>query len=422
MIHVLYSLAWYLAIPILALRLCWRPGYRHRFSERFGVYPKPSKPSHPPIWLHAVSVGESEAAIPLVNSLLAKGQSVLITTTTPTGAACVERHFGHLIQHIYLPYDLPFAVKGFLNQHQPKLALIMETELWPNLFRECAFRKLPICMINARLSERSFRGYRKLPGLIKPLLSVVTTIAAQTPSDAERFIALGAKSKQVEVTGNLKFDGTLSAADIDLGRSFKKALAGRCVLILGSSHDGEEAILLESLRIWQAHDLKLLLILAPRHPERFVNVADLCTRQGFTLCKRSSRQPISSDTEVFLLDTLGELKAFYQAADIAVVGGSFVPVGGHNLLEPARAKVPVLFGPYMSNFQVIANELSQSAGGIRCQNGKQLQQEVERLYQHANARAELAQNAFNFVKNHQGVLARIVKLPALRQALQHPQA
>ncbi|MDT8407817.1 MAG: lipid IV(A) 3-deoxy-D-manno-octulosonic acid transferase [Methylococcales bacterium] len=412
----MYTLAWWLALPGLWLRLLWRPGYRKRWPERFGFYNTQSTPVD--LWLHAVSVGEVEAAAPLLEALLAHGQRLLVTTTTPTGAARVRARFASRVTHIYLPYDISFAVKRFLSAFQPRLALIMETELWPTLYQHCARHKIPVCVVNARLSQRSWRGYQKLSGLIQPLLQSVAAIGAQSSADAQRFIELGAIPERVQLTGNIKFNVNLNASETALGQQFKATLAGRFTLLLGSSHPGEEALILRCLRRWRQSGHHWLLIIAPRHPERFTEVAQLSAQHGFNSQRRSSGQPIAADTDVYILDTLGELKAFYAATDIAVVGGSFVPVGGHNLLEPAKIPVPILFGPHTDNIQALADGLTAVGGALQCPDEDKLVQAIHTLHRYPQQASDMAEQALRFAHSQQEALANILNLTPVKLHLQ----
>ncbi|MDD5215259.1 MAG: lipid IV(A) 3-deoxy-D-manno-octulosonic acid transferase, partial [Methylococcales bacterium] len=344
-----YSFLFYSAIPLIISRLLWRslknPAYRHRIFERFGFYQK--NYFQDVIWFHAVSVGESEALFPLIRLIQTRHLQlqILITTTTPTGSARVRAVLGDSVQHVYLPYDLPDVVTRFLNAFKPKIAVIVETEIWANLYHACAKKQIPLYLINARLSERSVRGYQKIPALVLPALTAITKIATQTEADKPRFIQIGAKSENVQNLGNIKFDVTIADEVLSQGQHLKNQLfKNRFVFLAASTHEGEEVLLLDAYQNLKKLIPELLLAIAPRHPERFSHVENLANQANLKTITRTSNKICQPDTDVFLIDTLGELKLFYATADLAFVGGSFVPIGGHNVLEPAAVGVPVLFG------------------------------------------------------------------------------
>ncbi|MEI8572703.1 3-deoxy-D-manno-octulosonic acid transferase [Methylomonas sp. LW13] len=413
----LYTLVFGLILPAVLFRLYWRgikaPAYRQRWRERLGIYSTPSKCDV--IWLHAVSVGEAEAAFPLLKLLQAEYPEVpvLVTTTTPTGSARVQAVLADQVEHVYLPYDLPFIVERFLKHFRPRLAVIMEKEIWPNLFAACAMQAIPLFVINARLSERSARSYQKIPRLVKPALACVHTIAAQTEEDRSRFIEIGAESTQVQVLGNIKFDVTIDAATVAAGQALKQQLfARRWVWIVASTHQGEEEIFLVLYPLLKASIPELLLLIVPRHPERFQAVKRLCEQQGLVVAMRSEQKQHHEQTDVYIADSMGELKMLYAAADLAFVGGSLVPVGGHNVLEPAAIGVPVLFGPEMFNFQEIAERILALEGAIQCRDSQSLSDAVLRLYRDVAFRNRLIDNGRLFVENNQGATKRVVGLLA----------
>lgn len=411
----LYTVLFYLALPVVLGRLYWRgikaPNYRQRWQERLGFYsPRDQKPV---MWLHAVSVGEVEAAVALVRLLLARQSEcgVVITTTTPTGSARVQALFGDQVEHVYLPYDLPPVVERFLTHFRPRCAVFMEKELWPNLFTACRNRQMPLYVINARLSARSALAYLKIPALIQPTLACINIIAAQTEDDRQRFIEIGARSEQVRVLGNLKFDLSIDAALLEDGVALKRRLFGeRFVWIIASTHDNEEAQLLAVYRRLKPAIPSLLCMIAPRHPERFDVVDGWCLEQGFAVVRRSLGQALSAETDIYLADSLGELKLLYAAADVAFVGGSLVEVGGHNVLEPAAIGVPVLFGPQMFNFQEIAERMLAMDAAIQCQTVDDIADAILDLYQHLETRQCLVRHAQAFVKQNQGAVSRIAEL------------
>ncbi|WP_415878736.1 lipid IV(A) 3-deoxy-D-manno-octulosonic acid transferase [Methylomonas sp. TEB] len=413
----LYTLLYGLLLPAVLLRLYWRgfkaPQYRQRWLERLGFYQTPSRQGV--IWIHAVSVGEAEAAFPLIAHLLHFHPQVpvLVTTTTPTGSDRVRAALAGQVEHVYLPYDLPFVVERFLKCFRPRLAVMMEKEIWPNLFAASAAQNIPLFVINARLSARSAQSYRKIPGLVKPALACVTTVAVQTEEDRLRFIEIGAAPQQVQVLGNIKFDVTIDAAVIEGGRALKQQLfAKRWVWIVASTHQGEEEIFLVLYPLLKASIPELLLLIVPRHPERFQAVKRLCEQQGLAVAMRSEQKQHHEQTDVYIADSMGELKMLYAAADLAFVGGSLVPVGGHNVLEPAAIGVPVLFGPEMFNFQEIAQRILALEGAIQCRDSQSLTDAVLRLYRDVAFRNRLIDNGRSFVENNQGATKRVVGLLA----------
>lgn len=411
----LYSAAFYCALPVVFARLLWRsiraPDYRKRLSERLGYYRNLHRRSV--VWFHAVSVGEAEALFPLVKRMRARfpEQNVLVTTTTPTGSARVRDVLGECVDHVYLPYDVPGAVDRFLLAFEPVLAVIMETEIWPNLFAACTERGIPLYLVNARLSSRSARGYLKIARLVRPVLTRITRIAAQTQEDCQRFVQIGADAEKVERVGNIKFDMEMASGLIDGGERLKAEwFSGRFVWIIASSHEREESLFLDLYRDLQTAIPDLLLLLVPRHPERFAAVEKLCRQARLNVVTRASGSPCSRHTDVFLLNKMGELKQFYAAADVAFVGGSMVPAGGHNILEPAALGVPVLFGPYMNNFKEIASNIVARRAAIQCRDQQQIRAAVLELFQRPEWRKELAVRGRTFVEQNRGALERTVQI------------
>jgi 3-deoxy-D-manno-octulosonic-acid transferase len=417
--RTLYSLLFHLGLPLLALRIVWRgwqaPAYRQRLGERFALGLSALKPGG--IWLHAVSVGETIAAAPLVRELLLRYPDLPLTITcmTPTGSERIQAlfcqgEFAHRVQHCYLPYDLPWAAARFIGRLQPTLAVIMETELWPNHIHQCAKRGLPVVLANARLSERSARGYARFAKLTAPMLSELSLIAAQTEVEAQRFRRLGAQDGCVSVTGSIKFDLQLDAQLVPRAQALRAdwQAAQRPVWIAASTHAGEDEIVLAAHRQLLAHHPQALLILVPRHPERFASVFELCQKQGFNTCRRSLAQAPGADTQVLLGDTMGELLFLYALADAALVGGSLVANGGHNLLEPAALGVPVLSGPHLFNFTEIA-ALLRSAGALQeVADAPALAAALNNVWQQP-ARAEaMADAGLAVVKANQGALQRLL--------------
>ena len=371
-LRALYSATLYLLLPVTVYHLIWR-GFRHReyflrWNERYAVYARTN--GGPPsdgalVWVHAVSVGEVNASAPLVNALLADRPDlrILVTTITPTGSARVRGLWGDAVSHVYLPYDLPGAVSRFLRHFQPRLALIMETELWPNLLLGCRDHGVATYIVNARLSERSLRGYRVLRPLVGRALRSVRGVLAQSDDDAERFRRLGASAAATHVTGNLKFD-IANVNSPAFSAAFSAWVGHRPAWIAASTHPEEEAAVIAIHRRLRARWPELLLLWAPRHPERFKAVTQQSVDGGWRVSTRRLTQWPDRNDGVFVIDTLGELVAFYGCAQVAFVGGSLQAVGGHNLLEPAAAGTAMVSGPHLHNFKEIADRLLR-AGALR---------------------------------------------------------
>ena len=410
----LYTLLFILLQPLVLLRLLWRsrkaPAYRERMAERYGVYrPYPRLDSC--IWIHAVSVGETIASVPFVKALAAAhpGTPLVVTTTTPTGAERVRSLLGDCVQHVYAPYDLPFAIRSFLRHFKPRLLVIMETELWPNTIHQCRCSGVPVLLANARLSVKSAAGYQRVSRLTRPMLQQLSRVAVQTGTEAGRFVALGLPPSSAVVTGNIKFDMDLGREDQQKARRWRQLWgASRPRWIAASTHEGEDAILLQAHRALRQKHPDLLLILVPRHPERFDAVAGLCREAGFATHRLSEDDELPLDSEVLVGDTMGDLLGLYGAADIAFVAGSLVPQGGHNLLEPALWSLPVLAGPHLFNFQEIA-ELMQAAGGLQlAADAMALEGAIQHLLADADYRREVGENAFSVVEQNRGALGRLL--------------
>ena len=340
--RALYTLFLRLVLPLFLLRLWWRgrrePGYRESIAERCGEYSVETKPKM--LWLHAVSVGEARAAAPLVRALqeLLPDHGLILTCTTAAGRETLKQVYGESVFAAYLPYDYPGAIQGFLEHFRPRLGILMETEVWPNLLAVCAENGVPLLLANARMSAKSAQGYRRLGWLSRPAFRSLAAVCAQSADDAKRLAALGAGN--IEVTGNLKFDIEPNAEQLAAGRAWRAAL-GRPVLLLASTREGEEKLLLEALPAW---DGRLLVVVVPRHPQRFDEVAQLAD------ARRSQRASLTPENRIYLGDTMGEMSFYYGACDVAVIGGSFVPVGGQNLIEALAAGAPVVIGPSAYNF------------------------------------------------------------------------
>lgn len=414
-LRLFYTILLYLLAPVVLLRLAWRgirsPAYLRRWKERFGFI-EPALGERV-IWLHAVSVGEVQAAEPLIRRLLEdySDYSLLITTVTPTGSARVLELFGDEVAHVYAPYDLPGTVTRFLDRVQPHLAIVMETELWPNLFHACSHAGVPLLLVNARLSEKSLRRYRRVAGLVRQTLQQVTMIAAQTDADAERFRRLGAHADRVIVSGNLKFDQGLPA-DIRVRATAMRNDWGvdRPVWIAASTHEGEDELLLDVQRRLRKSLENPLLVIVPRHPERFERVADACRKHGLVTVLRSERRSCSDRVQVFVGDSMGELMLFYAAGDVAFVGGSLVPHGGHNMLEPAAMGLPVVSGPHVFNFALIA-ELLTAAGACEIVHGPaELAKVVGRWLQDPGARRVAGERGLQVVEQNRGALQKVMAM------------
>ncbi|MCD2450866.1 lipid IV(A) 3-deoxy-D-manno-octulosonic acid transferase [Methylicorpusculum oleiharenae] len=412
--RTIYSAAFYLLLPFVLLRLLWRsikaPEYRRRLGERLGWYS--NKDSNSVVWFHAVSVGEAEALFSLVKRIqqLYPSQPLLITTMTPTGSARVVAALGDTVEHVYLPYDIPFAIQRFFAHFKPRLAVIMETELWPNLFAACAEADVPLYVVNARLSEKSAVRYQKIPWIIGPTLQTITRILTQSRQDAERFKAIGALESQIENTGNIKFDMEIAQGLREEGRQIRSTVLGsRFVWIIASTHKPEEDLFLSLYQQLKPDYPELLLILVPRHPQRFSEVQKLIELHDLKSVTRSSGSVCTSCTDVFLVDRMGELKPFYAASDLAFVGGSMAPVGGHNILEPAALGVPVMFGPFMANFREIEQKVLEAGAAIQCQDAQAIIDNFIKLKNDEPLRRQLINEGLSFVGRNQGALEKIVQ-------------
>jgi 3-deoxy-D-manno-octulosonic-acid transferase len=411
----LYTVLIYCAVPFALAGALWR-GLRDRrhwqaLGERFGSGPRSS--GTPSIWLHAVSLGEMSAAAPLVRALRLKfpQDRMVLTCATLTGRIRARALFGDLVDVRFLPYDTPGAVARFLDGIQPRLAVIMETELWPNLFAECERRGVPLVLASARLSVKSVARYRRLGTLFRRIFSAISLIAAQTVEDAERFIAIGAKSARTRVVGNIKFDWEPGAAAIEQGHALRAALGGaRPTWIAGSTHAGEEEQVLAAHAALLAERPGALLLLVPRHPERFEAVAELLRRRDVRFTRRSSGLAPDGATQVLLVDTVGELVALYASADVAFVGGSLVPIGGHNLLEPAALGLPVLTGPYYFNGRDIARLLLREGAALQVADAPELASALARLLADLEERRRIGAIGRRIVESNRGSVARLLAL------------
>ena len=364
--RIIYTLLLYAAVPFILLRLLWRArlqrDYLRHVPERFGFFGA-VRSTKPLLWVHAVSVGETRAAEPLIRALRScyPQHDILLTHMTPTGRETGVALFGDDVLHGYLPYDLPDAAARFLQHFRPVAGMLLETEIWPNLIHAAAARGIPLYLVNARLSERSLRGYQRVSGLIGDALRALRGIAAQTQGDAGRLQALGAAA--VTVTGNLKFDIEVPARQTEEGAALKRAIGTRPVVLAASTREGEEALLLDALQRVDMHNA--LLVIVPRHPQRFDAVAALIAARGLRLQRRSTGEPVAADTAVLLGDSMGEMFLYYALSDVVLMGGSFLPYGAHSLIEPCAAGRPVIIGPSIYNFAEAAEAAVAAGAAVR---------------------------------------------------------
>jgi 3-deoxy-D-manno-octulosonic-acid transferase len=406
----------YLLLPYALGVLVWRglryPAYWHRWPERFGFVPRPA--ASRTIWVHAVSVGEVRSAAPLVAELVVRypEHRIVVTTMTPTGSQQVRDLFGERVSHCYVPYDFPDAVRRFLDRIRPEVAIVAETEFWPNIFAECGRRAIPLLLVNGRVSQASLRGYLRVPNVTRTMLASADLLCAQTPVDAQRLRNLGADPKLVHVTGNLKFDVELPHELLAEARALRDRWGrARPVWIAASTHGGEERKVLAAFRALAQRYPEILLVLVPRHPERFGAVARLCRRRGFEVALRS-RTPgaLPPGTEVLVGDTMGELQRLYAAADVAFIGGSLVPNGGHNLLEAAALGKPVIFGQHMFNFAEIAQLTLERGAGVQVNNGQELLETLTEFFADADKRDRAGEAGRKLVEENRGALQRTMRL------------
>ena len=410
-----YVLLSYLLSPLYALYWIFRGAVNRTYWDRLGqrlgfAYPQLSQGC---IWIHAVSVGEVQATVPLVRVLQDRfpDRALLITTVTPTGAARVNSLYGDLVAHCYIPFEMPFAVGNFFNSIKPDLALVMETEIWPNLYDALGKREIPLILVSARISPQSVNRYRRFLPLFRETLSHGIVIAAQSEADAERFRSLGAAPERTWVTGNIKFDFETPTDLKSHGEAFRnRYFPGRPVWVAASTHDKEEEQVLEAHRQLRDEIPDALLLLVPRHPERFATVKSLLRKNELEFVSRTDEIACASNARVFLGDTMGELPMFYAASDIAFVGGTLVPVGGHNLLEPAALGLPVITGPHLFNTQDIANMFSEVGAFIQVQDGFELAAALKRLFHDRNEAEMMASKGRQILTENRGALQRLLNL------------
>lgn len=406
--RIIYTLLLRLLAPVLLLRAAWRartsPVGGERLAERLGLVEADSRR---PLLVHCVSVGETLAALPLLRALHAAGRPLWVTSTTLTGAERVRMALGDGVRRSFLPLDTPGAVARFLDRVRPCALLVMETEIWPNLLHACRARGIPVLLVNARLSEKSARGYARFPAFTRSVLSCFTRLLVQAGPDADRFRALGAT--QVEVTGNLKFDMAPDEGQLADARALRAGWSGRPVWIAASTHPGEDEIVLAAHRLLRESLPELLLVLVPRHPERFDAVAAGVSRAGFSCARRNRGEAVVPGTAVYLADTMGELQMLYACADVAFVGGSFSGTGGHNMLEPAALGVPVVTGPSLFNFEQVADALRAVDALVVVADTETLAQVLRRWLQDEGVRSAAGERARAFVAANRGALARTLE-------------
>lgn len=406
----LYTALGSIALPLLPFRLWWRgrrePGYRRHIGERFGRYR--GNVSGTVYWIHAVSVGETRAATPLVQHLRTAfpAATLLLTHMTATGREAGQTLFGDQVQQAWLPYDVPFAVRSFFDHYHPAAGFILETELWPNLVATAHARGTPIFLVNARLSERSARSYRRFESLARPMLRRLTGVAGQSAADAARLAELGAP--EPVVTGNLKFDVTIPPAALELGSGFRTRFgASRPIWVAASTRDGEEALLLDALAR-NPLPPDSLLVIVPRHPQRFATVAELLSARGVPFVRRSAGGAmVPADIGVVLGDSMGELTAYYAAADVAFVGGSLLPLGGQNLIEPLAVGTPVLIGPHTFNFAEATEGAIDAGAALRVGDADALLKAVADILADPGRRQAMGLAARAFHARHQGAADRL---------------
>ncbi len=418
MSRLLYSLAWWLALPLVLARL-WRrgraePGYRQYVAERLGFYPA-TEAAAPLIWVHAVSVGETRAAEPLVEALLAAypQHKILLTHMTATGRATGQALFarhGARVRQCYLPYDTGWMTGRFLAHFAPRLCVLMETEVWPNLIAQCARRRVPVALVNARLSARSLARGQRLGGLIGAAAASLSCVGAQTAADAQRIAQLGAR--KVEVTGSLKFDVAPPSTAFELGAALRRQIGARPVLLCASTRDGEEALILAALRQRDLGDALLLLV--PRHPQRFEQVAQSIAAAGFSMMRRSAlgQGALAPEVRVLLGDTMGEMFTYYAASDLAYIGGSLLPFGGQNLIEACALGRPVLLGPHTYNFAAVSDDAVAAGAALRVADAAALLEHASRLLRADAELAAMGEKARAFALQHRGATQRTMALLA----------
>ena len=437
MARFLYSLVFCFLLPVILMRLLLRarkaPAYGERWLERFGIFKAAAAPpakdqQKDAIWFHTVSVGEFIAAVPLIEQVMAAypHRPIVITTTTPTGSDQVKKRFaselGKRLTHVYLPYDLPWFLGAFLRRARPQLLIILETELWPNLMHSCQQNGTRVLVANARLSAKSAKGYGKLARLSAQMLDNIDCMAVQNASDGQRFLELGLNAAHMAVTGSIKFDLSIEPALMAQGQAWRERWGSeRKVVIVASTHQGEDDIALTAFQSLLEAEPTALLIVVPRHPERFDDVAQLIASRGLQLARRSQlppgsqQAPLNAHSQVLLVDSMGELMEFLAASDVCIMGGSYVQNGGHNPLEPAALSVPILMGPSQFNFMLICQQLEQ-AGGLQTVSEEQLAEALLRWLQDDALRMQKGKQAQHVVAANRGAKQKVFALIAQQLA------
>lgn len=414
---ILYTLLFYAALPLIFLRLYWRgqtqQAYRQGWAERLGFTSFQLHCST--IWIHAVSLGEMVAVTPLIEALLAANPAeiIVLTTTTPTGrthAQNLVKKWPHRLYHSYLPYDLPLFLKRFIKRSQPKMLIVMETELWPHLFQTVSAKKIPLLLINARISDQAFPRYEKIRFFMPSILKNITLLIAQSEADRQRFIHFGMNPENTITLGNIKYDLPPPApAILKEAKTFKHSFPNRFVLIAASTHPGEEALFIRAYQALKPNYPELLLVLVPRHPHRFETLIREIEATQLKLVKRSDQTEISEETDIFLGNSMGELSFYYALSDLAFVGGSLVPIGGHNILEPAALGLPILFGPHMNNARQIARDFLAHHAAYEV-TAPLLNASLTHLINHASERSTMGQNALDLLAQNRGILQKLLQL------------
>ncbi|HLF10604.1 MAG TPA: lipid IV(A) 3-deoxy-D-manno-octulosonic acid transferase [Gammaproteobacteria bacterium] len=411
-----WSVVVYLLLPYAVVNLVWRglryPAYWHRWPERFGFVRRLG--GHRAIWVHAVSVGEVRSSAALIEALAERYSKhrLVVTTMTPTGSEQVRELFGDRVDHCYVPYDFPDAVRRFLDRVRPEVAVIAETEFWPNIFAACKQRGIPLLLVNGRVSQASLRGYLRVPKIARAMFAQADLLCAQTRTDAQRLRNLGAPEKRIKVTGNLKFDVELPATLLEQGQRLRDQWGReRPVWIAASTHGGEESKVLDAFALLRVVLPDLLLVLVPRHPERFQSVARLCRRRGFNTALRSRALGcLSTGTQILVGDTMGELQRLYAAADVAFIGGSLVPKGGQNLLEACAVRVPVIFGPHMFHFEEISAMALERGAARQVHGVEELAAAAALYFEQPELRRAAGRAGYTLVTDNQGALLRTLDL------------
>lgn len=416
--RIMYSLLWWVGLPVVLLRLWLRgkkePGYRAHIAERLGMYHQLDGVATRPriIWVHAVSVGETRAAQPLVDALLAAypAHTVLLTHMTPTGRQTGKEIFaahGRRVIQSFLPYDTGLMTSRFLAYFRPELGILMETEVWPNMMQACSKQHVPVMLANARLSERSLQRGQKLGAIMQEAAQALQCVAAQTDADAARLKQFGANN--IHVTGSLKFDVRPAQQLMGLGIGWRRQIGERPILLCASTRDGEERLIFEALA---KHHPDWLTIIVPRHPQRFDEVAALAREFDFVVQRRSTMgsTPVAANTDILLGDSMGEMVAYFAACDVAFIGGSLLPLGGQNFIEACSLGRPVLFGEHTFNFQTSSNDAVATGAALRVNNAEELVMQAGRLLQTESERDKMAAQARSFSRQHQGATQRTMAL------------